>query len=80
MKVKEIVYNWFQCGSTQDRDGAGENWSRITVGVAGVKEIIEHLPQGEGDKFNYLVNYENGSAFRIFNPNSVEYLKPDAVS
>lgn len=73
MKVKEVFYNWYQCGSTQDRDGAGESWSRITVGVESVVEIIEHLPQGEGDKINYLVKYEDGSAFRIFNPNSVIY-------
>ncbi len=79
MKVKELIYNWFQCGSTQDRDGAGEDWTRLTVGVNGVKSIEEHKAQGEGDKWNYLVEFEDGHFLRIFNPNSVEYFKPDAA-
>ena len=79
MKVKEIIYNWFQCGSTQDRDGAGEDWTRITVGIGGVIEIIEHKAQGEGDKWNYLVEYKDGHFFRIFNINTVEYFKNDVA-
>ena len=79
MKVKEVIYNWFQCGSVNDRDGAGENWSRITVGIGGVVKIIEHRAQGEGDKWYYDVMYEDGHYFRIFNPNSVEFFKDDSI-
>lgn len=75
MKVKEIIYNWFQCGSVQDRDGAGENWSRVTVGVNGVVDIVEYLPQGEGDRISYVVTYNDGRVIRLFNPNTVEYFK-----
>ena len=57
----------------QDRDGAGEDWTRLTVGVNGVKSIEEHKAQGEGDKWNYLVEFEDGHFLRVFNPNSVEY-------
>lgn len=76
MKVKEVIYNWFQCGSVQDRDGAGENWSRVTVGVNGVVDIVEYLPQGEGDRISYVVTYNDGRVIRLFNPNTVEYFKP----
>ena len=75
MKVKSLIYNWHQSGSVQDRDGAGENWDRITVGELGVVEIIENKPIGEGDKWNYLVKFENGSQTRIFNPNRVYYIQ-----
>ncbi|HEY5588566.1 MAG TPA: hypothetical protein VIK86_06390 [Candidatus Paceibacterota bacterium] len=76
MKIKQIVYNWFQCGSIQDKDGAGEDWSRITVGDE-VIEIIEHMAQGEGDKTYYLIKYKDGRALAIFNPNTVEYINLD---
>lgn len=75
MKVREIIYNWFQCGSTQDRDGAGENWTRVTVGSNGVVSIEEHKAAGEGDKWNYLIEFEDGRLLRVFNPNTVEYVK-----
>ena len=77
MKVKEIIYDWVQYGSVQDKYGVGVDWSVKTVGVAGVVEIAEHLPMGDGDKCSYLVKYEDGSAFRTFNPNSVEYFKQE---
>ena len=73
MKVRELIYNWVQVGSVQDRDGAGEDWTRLTVGVGGVKSIEEHAAAGEGDKWNYLIEFEDGHFLRVFNPNSVEY-------
>lgn len=78
MKVKELIYNWFQVGSVQDRDGAGEDWKKLTIGVNGVKSIEEHKTQG--DKWNYLIEFEDGHFLRVFNPNSVEYFKPNVVS
>lgn len=75
MRVKEVVYNWYQAGSTIDIVGAGEYWEKVTVGSNGVSEILEHLPQGEGDRLRYLVKYNDGKAIMIFNPNTVEYFK-----
>ena len=72
-KIKSVSYNWRQVGSTQDRDGAGEDWDRFTVGERGVILIEEFLSQGSGDLTNYLVHIEDKSSFRIFNPNFVEY-------
>ena len=40
-KIKSVSYNWRQVGSTQDRDGAGEDWDRFTVGERGVILIEE---------------------------------------
>ena len=42
--VKSVTFNWHQAGSTQDRDGAGENWERVTVGMRGVLKITEYIP------------------------------------
>lgn len=75
MEVIAIIHNWHQVGSVQDRDGAGENYTTLTVGKDGVVSIQEHKAQGEGDKWNYLVEFESGRVLRIFNPNSVEYSK-----
>jgi len=77
MKVKSLIFNWFQCGSTVDRDGAGEDMSRYQVGgsVTNVKviSIEENIPRNGNEVWNYLVNLEDGSACRVFNPNHVEY-------
>ena len=70
-KVKLVMYNWRQVGSTIDRDGAGENWERFIVGENGVKSIEENEPPY--GMTNYMVELENGAAYRIFNPNFVEY-------
>jgi len=80
MKVQRLIYNWYQTGSVVDRDGAGDNYLSITVGRGGVKDITEHIPQGEGDRFNYLIEYEDGHFMRVFNPNTVEYFKGEIVS
>lgn len=41
MLVKSVRYNWRQVGSTIDRDGAGDDWERVTVGENGVVLIEE---------------------------------------
>ena len=70
-KVKLIIFNWRQVGSTQDRDGAGEDYEKYEVGVRDVIEIeelfFEALP-------NYTVHFENGNYVKIFDPNFVEYV------
>ncbi len=72
-KVKSVTYNWHQAGSVQDRDGACENWERCKVGEKGVKYIEENEPHNGMQLWNYVVRLEDGSSFRIFNPNFVEY-------
>lgn len=76
-KVKSIMFNWFQCGSTIDRDGAGENYNRLEVRKNAVNGIVisieENQPTGGNEVWNYLVHFEDGSSSRIFNANYVEY-------
>lgn len=72
--VKQLDYNWRQVGSTQDRDGSGEDYERITVGVKGVVSILENEPRNSYDVWSYLVISEGNKQVRIFNPNYVEYL------
>jgi hypothetical protein len=72
-KVKSVNYNWHQVGSTIERDGAGEDYNRFTVGEKGVKSIEENQPHYGMELWNYVVELENGTTYRIFNPNFVEY-------
>jgi hypothetical protein len=71
MKVKSLKYNYRQVGSTIDRDGAGEDYEKFTVGELGVVEIIENSTYYA--TFDYLILLENGTTYRVFNPNFVEY-------
>lgn len=73
MKVKSVQFNWHQAGSTIDRDGAGEDWNRSTVGEKGVVLIEENEPHNGMQLWNYVVHCEDGTKTRIFNPNFVEY-------
>lgn len=73
MQVRKVSYNWHQAGSITDRDGAGEDWVQCTVGEKGVTLIEENEPRNGYQVWNYLVHHEDGTKFRIFNPNFVEY-------
>jgi hypothetical protein len=72
-KVKSVKYNWRQVGSTVECDGAGDDWERFTVGENGVTSIQENEPHNGMQLWNYVVELENGTTYRIFNPNFVEY-------
>jgi len=74
MKVKKLKYNWHQVGSTESRDGAGEDYDWFEVGQNGVVTIQEWLPSTD-IPLNYLAVFEDGRQIRIFNPNIVEYTK-----
>ena len=63
MKIKSIVFNWSPGAVAPTR----------TVGVEGVTEIKGFSPRVDGDRWNYVVKYEDGSAERIFNPNLISY-------
>lgn len=73
MKVKILHFNWRQVGSTNDRDGAGEDYHLFTVGVNGVKSIEENAPSNGMEMWNFVVTLEDGVQYRVFNPNFVEY-------
>lgn len=71
-KITKIKYNQFQ---TAWDGSAGEDWSQYEVGKEGVTSIIEHPAGGEGDKWFYDVNFEDGRMERLFNPNTVYFEK-----
>ena len=77
-RVKALHYNWRQVGSIVDRDGAGDDSEKFTVGKNGVKSIEENEPHNGMQLWNYVIHLENGTIYRIFNPNVVEYF-PDEV-
>jgi len=77
MKVKSLQFNWHQVGSTIDRDGSGENYHRHEVGKNHVHEIVEYPPTMSGEVWNYKVFLEDGTIYRVFNPNFVEYFKEE---
>ena len=66
MKIIQLIANWYY---TPD----GEDYESYNIGENGVLEIIEHLPQGEGDKWYYDIHFETGEKTRTFNPNFVEF-------
>lgn len=74
-KVIEVTYNWFQRGN--NNDGMGEDYYIARIGQANhplklmVKDIIEHIPQGEGDRLYYDIIFDDDSELRVFNPNTV---------
>jgi len=74
-RVNLIRFNWIQVGSTLDRDGCGEDYSTHKVGDKGVLSIEENEPHNGMQLWNYVVNFEDGTSCRIFNPNYVEYFK-----
>ena len=74
-KVKMLMYNWHQVGSTTDRDGCGENYDSYTVGINGVKYIEENEPRNQTESWNYIIEFVDGKSVRVFNPNFVEYFK-----
>ena len=66
-KIVRLVANWWY--NTE----LGEDYEIFIVGRDGVTQILEHRPQGEGDKWFYDVYFEKEGTRRIFNPNSVSY-------
>jgi len=75
MRVKQINYNWHQTGSVTDPDGVGENYDWFEVGKKGVIEIIEYKPENGLQTWNFVIKFEDGTVYRVFNPNFVEYFK-----
>lgn len=69
-KITCLHYNWMPPIS-DGKEIFPEQFSEAKVGRNGVDEIIEHRPQGEGDKWFYDIVMGNGTTERIFNPNWV---------
>ena len=70
--ITKLEYNWW--GHSQ-----GEDYYTHEVGKKNVTDIVEHCAQGEGDKWSYLVTFEDGHVERIFNPNKIYYSSQDEV-
>lgn len=66
-KVESIIYDWFY--STD----IGEQYTVVTVDKNEVKNIEYHIPIREGDKHYCDVFLNDGSIFRKFNLNSVNF-------
>jgi len=77
MKVKTLFANWRQVGSLSDRDGFGEDYDKYEVGVNSVVSIHENEPTNGNQLWNFLLEYEDGTRSRVFNPNYVEYFKDE---
>jgi ribosomal protein S8E len=61
MKIQSIVYNW------QD-----DQYQTVReLGKGGVVKIEVHPSQGEGDKWYWTVEFEDGHSEMIFNINTV---------
>lgn len=68
MKVISITYNWrVVSDGCQTIDCADE----YHVGQRGVIEIEEHPAMGSGDRWFYIIKFEDGHEEKIFNPNVV---------
>lgn len=74
MKIKQLNYNYHECGIANDQ--WGEDYEIAIIGQRGITEITEHQAMGEGDKWFYDIHYENGEIHRVFNPNSVVFADP----
>lgn len=67
MKITAIEFDWTGL----------EQWGFCTtyeVGKKGVKAITAHAAQGEGDKWYWTVDFEDGHSEMIFNPTMVSLL------
>lgn len=68
--VNRIIYN-YNPATSNSYEVFGENYKEVSVGVGNVKAIHEHYAAGEGDKWFYDVEFEDGNIMRIFNPHQV---------
>ncbi len=68
-EITRLHYNWRQCGEAGDQQG--NNYEIIEVGVGGVVSIEYDLTDEGPD--SCFVEYEDGSATRIYNINQVFY-------
>ena len=71
-EITELRYNYRPVAS-DGKEVFAESWDSVNITDKGVKSIVEHLPQGEGDRLYYDVEYEDGKVYRTFNPCGVVY-------
>jgi hypothetical protein len=73
--ISKIHYNWHMVG--EDGATTGQDYEIDIIGDKNrytgliVKKITEHAAKGEGDKWFYDIEMEDGTEIRIFNPNMV---------
>ena len=65
--IESIVFDFYASAEN------GEEFTQATVGKSGCIEIIEHQAAGEGDKWYYIMVFEDGTVSMTFNPNHVTY-------
>lgn len=73
MVITRIEFNWHQKGSIQDSLGCGEDYYVHEKGKKGVLTIHEYEPANRNQVHYFIVNFEDGSMEKIFNPNRVYY-------
>lgn len=72
-KVKAVTYNWRPDCSPIGPGWSGEIYDSFKVGESGVKSITENEPKNGFQVWNYEIELEDGTVYRIFNPNIVVY-------
>lgn len=70
--VKRLQFNWHHAGSANSNDGCGEDYWFFEVDKNEVMRIEEIEPTATTG-WIYLIHKKDGSALRVFNPNTVEY-------
>lgn len=71
-KISKITYNFHQCGDNQN--GIDEHFYTAEVGLNGVVEINELIPNNGLLRHCCVINYEDGKALKIFNLDTISYL------
>lgn len=69
--IKSIRYNWRQVGTTQDREGCGDDYELYVVGRNNVLKIVEQLPAGPTYPHCCVVSFLDGHQERIMNINAI---------
>jgi len=72
-KVKSVTFNWRPDCSPVGPGWSGEIYDSFKVGESGVKTITENEPKNGFQVWNYEIEMEDGTMYRIFNPNLVLY-------
>jgi hypothetical protein len=70
--ITMLHYNWIPALSN-GIDIYSEQFTSAEVGRSECISIIEHKAMGEGDRWYYDVNYNDGRTIRVFNPNCVVF-------
>ena len=65
--MKEIIIS-----NIEFKDNFGNPQSYVPA-IGGVKQISEHSTKGEGDKWYYYIEFDNGNTTKLFSFDRVDY-------